>query len=90
MWIKRSRFLELQNELDAATNANNYYKSKMDDAQLKQNRTEEALQAARVDVMALEYKLEQAQKWTRQRDPKTGHFVKRSNTCSKSDQNSEC
>lgn len=80
MWIKRSRFRELLNELDASTNASDYYKSKMDDAELKQNRTDAALQAARVDVMALEYKLEQAQKWTRQRDPKTGLFVKRSNS----------
>ena len=80
MWIKRSKFWELLNELDAATNASNYYKSKMDDTQLKQDRTEAALQAARVDVMALEYKLEQAQKWTRQRDPKTGLFVKRSDS----------
>lgn len=81
MWIKRSRFWELLNELDAATNASNYYKSKMDDAQLKQDRAEAALQTARVDVMALEYKLKQAQKWTRQRDPKTGLFVKRSDSC---------
>jgi chromosome segregation ATPase len=80
MWIKRSRFRELLNELDAATNASDYYKSKMDDARLKQDRAESALQAARMDAKALEYKLEQAQKWTRQRDPKTGLFVKRSNS----------
>lgn len=67
MWIKRSRFLELLNELDAATMG------------LKEQRRINGVLARRQAELIVE--LEKAKKWTRQRDPATGLFVKRSSGC---------
>jgi hypothetical protein len=64
MWISKTRFRNLMNELDAATMG------------LKEQRRINGVLARRQAELIVE--LEKAKKWTRQRDPKTGLFVKRS------------